>query len=161
MTQSGLKRLAALMLLGLGGFGAFASGGDASAWPTVAPARYVLRGTGLFSRSVALASVIRVSGDQFRLSLSAEHLPPPASLHAKFARRAYVAWLVNGVVMHGPMRLAAVGLASSRDCGSYAGQGTVRIGGVTSVIITAEPTAQAEMPILPALTVLASANHQM
>jgi hypothetical protein len=57
--------------------------------------------------------------------------------------------------------MAAVGLAPGRECGSYAGQGTVRIGGVTSVIITAEPTAQAEMPILPALTVLASANHQM
>jgi hypothetical protein len=71
-----------------------------------------------------VASVIRVSGDQFRLSLSAEHLPPPASLHARFARHAYVAWLVNGVVMHGPMRLAAVGLESSRECGSYAGQGT-------------------------------------
>lgn len=161
MTQSGLKRLAALILLGLGGFGVFAAGSQASARPPVAPARYVLRGTGLFSRSVASAIVTRLSSDQFRLSLIAEPLPPPASLHAKFARHAYVAWLVDGVVMHGPMRMAAVGLAPGRECGSYAGQGIVRIGGVTSVIITAEPTAQAKMPILPELTVLASADHQM
>jgi hypothetical protein len=35
------------------------------------------------------------------------------------------------------------------------------INGVTSVIITAEPIAQAHTPIMPALAVLKSADHQM
>jgi hypothetical protein len=63
--------------------------------------------------------------------------------------------------MHGPLHMAALGLASCHGAGTYAGQGTVTINGVTSVIIAAEPTAQAYLPIMPVRIVLASASHQM
>ena len=102
----------------------------------------------------------RLSGDQFSLSLTAEHLPQPTLLHVKFERHAYVAWLVDGGVMHGPLRIAAVGLAPTCAHGTYTGKGTVAISKVTSVIITAEPTSQAYMPIMPVLIVLASTGRQ-
>jgi hypothetical protein len=124
------------------------------------PAPYILRGTGPFSTSVATATVTRLSPDRFRLSLTAEHLPPPTMLRVQFARHAYVAWLVHGSMTRGPLCIGAVGLVATGVAGTYAGQGTVVISGVTSVIITAEPTAQAYMPIMPALTVLASANNR-
>ena len=92
--------------------------------------------------------VTRISGGRFRLSLTAEYLPAPTTLHVKFARHAYVAWLVNGAVMQGPLHMAAVGLVAAGGSGNYASQGTVTISGVTSVIITAEPTARAYMPIV-------------
>jgi hypothetical protein len=152
--------MAATVLVSLVGFGVFGFGAMA-ARPRVNSTTYVLRGTGQFNKAVASAIVTRLSGDQFRLSLTAEHLPPPTLLHVKFARHAYVAWLVHGDLMHGPMHIAAVGLVSTQEQGSYTGQGTVAISGVTSVIITAEPTTQAHMPILPALTVLACSGHQM
>ncbi len=156
-----IRRLVAIALLGLGGYSAIGSGSAVSARPMIDPARYVLYGTGPFSNSAASAIVTRLAGDRFRLALTAERLPPPTTLHVKFARHAYVAWLVNGVVMRGPMHMTAVGLAASWGSGNYAGQGTVTIGCVTSVIVTAEPTAQVYMPIMPVLTVLSSTGHQM
>jgi len=161
MTRTTMKRLTAIALLGIGGSGAFGSGSPAFARPMIDPATYVLRGTGPFSLSMALANVTRLPGGRYRLSLVAEHLPPPTILRAKFARHAYVAWLVNGKVMDGPMRIAAVGLVVTGGSGNYTGQETVTISGVTSVIITAEPTARAHMPIMPMLAVLTSTNHQM
>jgi hypothetical protein len=77
-------------------------------------------------------------------------------LRVKFARRAYVAWLVDGALMHGPMRMCAVGLTLDRRTGTYRGDGSASMSAVTSVVVTAEPTAQAYMPIMPMLTVLAS-----
>lgn len=161
MMRHTLTRLMAILLLGPGGFGAFVSGGTVAARPMIDQATYVLHGVGPFSAAVARASVTRLSGDRFSLSLTAEHLPPPTIMHVKFARHVYVAWLVNGRIMHGPLCIAAVGLAATAETGDYTGKGTVAISGVTSVIITAEPVAQAHMPILPALAVLASADHQM
>lgn len=158
MTRNTLRSLRAIALLGIGGSGAFAYGGTVSARPMSDPATYVLRGTGAFSASVAMATVTRLSGDRFRLSLTAEHLPPPTMLRARSARHAYVAWLVDGAVTHGPLCIGAVGLVATGQSGSYAGQGTVATSGVTAVIITAEPTARAYTPIMPALTVLASAG---
>ena len=152
-------RLATTALLGVCGSGALGSGGAASARPLVDPAMYALRGTGPFGASVATAIVTRLAPDRFRLSLTAAQLPPPTALRARFARHAYVAWLVDGAVMHGPLRMAAVGLAATGAAGSYAGLGTVAIGGVTSVIVTAEPNAHAYMPIMPILPVLASVVH--
>jgi hypothetical protein len=105
--------------------------------------------------------VTRLSGDQFRLSLVAAHLPPPTMLRVKVARHAYVAWLVNGRVLHGPLYTGAVRLVATGGPGTYIGQGTVAISGVTSVLITAEPTAQGHLPTMPVLTVLASTNHAM
>ena len=115
----------------------------------------------MFSTAVATATVTRLAGDRFSLSITAEHLPLPTMLHVKFARHAYVAWLVNGRIMHGPLCIAAMGLTAAGEAGQYTGEGTVTISDVTSVIITAEPTARAYMPIMPVLTVLASAGHQM
>ena len=161
MTRNSFTRLAAIVLLGIGGSGACGYGGAVSARPMIDPATYLLRGTGPFSKAVAWATVTRLSSDRYRLSLSAMHLPPPTAPRAEFARHAYVAWLVNGTLMHGPLRIGAVGLVATGASGTYTGQGTVAIGGVTSVIVTAEPTTQAHMPIMPMLTVLASGNHQM
>jgi hypothetical protein len=64
-------------------------------------------------------------------------------------------------MMHGPLRIGGVGLVAGCPSGTYTGRGTVSISGVTSVIITAEPTVQAHMPILPPLTMLASTDHRM
>lgn len=115
---------------------------------------YVLRGSGMFSRGLATASVTRLSSTQFSLSLQAEHLPAPGLLLTKFPRRAYVAWLVDGALMRGPMQMRAVGLVFNRRTGTYQGQGLASIGAVNSVIVTAEPSARAYMPILPLLIVL-------
>ena len=154
-------RLTAIALLGLGACSAWCLGGVVSARPTIDQAGYILHGTGPFSNSVASAIVTRLGGDRFRLSLTASHLPPPTTLREKFVRDGYVAWLVNGAVMHGPLRMAAMGLVAGGGAGNFAGQGTVTISGVTSVIITAEPTARAHMPIMPVLTVLAGAGRQL
>ncbi len=117
---------------------------------------YVLHGVGPFRRTVATAVVTRLSPTRFSLSLQAEHLPSPELLHTRFPRHAYVAWLVDGMVMHGPMRMCPVGLVFDRQTGTYRAQGSVSIDSVTAVVVTAEPTAQAYMPILPLLTVLTS-----
>jgi hypothetical protein len=156
-----IRRLVNTILFGLGASSVYPFGGVASAQPMVDRAGYILHGSGPFSNSAATAIVTRLGNDRFHLSLTAEHLPPPMILRAKFARHAYVAWLVHGGVMHGPLHMAAVGLSATRGAGNYAGQGTVVISGVTSVIITAEPAAHAQMPVMPVLTVLASADHQM
>ncbi|MGH2410864.1 MAG: hypothetical protein ACRDGS_10930 [Chloroflexota bacterium] len=150
-----------IVLLALGAWSARGFGGAVSARPMIDPTIYVLHGTSPFSASVGSAVVIRLSHDRFRLSLTAEHLPSPTLLRVKFARRAYVAWLVDGAVMHGPMRMCAVGLAFDRRTGIYRGQGSVSMSAVTSVVVTAEPSAQAYMPIMPMLTVLTSvrASH--
>jgi hypothetical protein len=151
----------AIALLGIGASGAFGYGGTVAARPIIDPATYVLRGTGPFSESVAWATVTRLPGERFRLSLVAAHLPPPTMLRVRSARHAYVAWLVNGRVIGGPLGIGAVGLAATGGPGTFVGQGTVAISLVTSVIVTAEPTAQAHMPTMPVLTVLASTYHQM
>jgi hypothetical protein len=156
-----ITRLLGTILFGLSLSNVYAFGGAASAQPMIDYTGYVLHGSGPFSNSAATAIVTRLGNDRFRLALTAEHLPPPAILRATFARHAYIAWLVNGTVMHGPLHMAAVGLSATGGVGNYAGQGIVVISGVTSVIITAEPAAHAHMPIMPVLTVLASAGHQM
>jgi hypothetical protein len=162
MTRKSLRRLAASILLGIGAFSAFGFGGVVAARPAIDPAThvYTLHGTGPFSTSVATAIVTRLSAGRAHLSLTAEHLPSPTMLRAKFARHAYVAWLVSGTVMHGPLHMGAVRLAATHEAGSYFGEGAVTISGVTTVIITAEPTAQAYMPIMPCLMALVSAGHQ-
>ena len=119
---------------------------------------YVLRGAGPFSQATATATVIRLSSTRFSLSIQAMHLPAPESLRTKFARHAYVAWLVDGTVMHGPMRMAPVGLTFNRQTGAYQGWGTVDMSTVTSVMVSAEPTAKAYMPIMPMTTVLVSVH---
>ena len=73
--------------------------------------RFVLHGVGPFRRAVATATVTRLSQTQFSLQIRAACLGSPASLYTTFPRHAYVAWLVNGTLMQGPMRMAAVGLA--------------------------------------------------
>jgi hypothetical protein len=156
-----IARMIGTILFGLSVSNAYAFGGAASAQPMVDYAGYVLHGSGPFSNSVATAIVTRLGNDRFRLTLIAEHLPPPTILRATFARHAYVAWLVNGGVMHGPLYMAAAGLSATGGVRNYAGQGIVVISGVTSVIITAEPAAHAHVPIMPVLTVLASAGQQM
>jgi hypothetical protein len=56
--------------------------------------------------------------------------------------------------------MAAVEPAATSDrC--YTGRGVVGIGRVRSVILSAEPTTQAQMPIPPVLTVLASPRRRM
>ena len=152
MAQHTRVGLATIVLLVLAWSGVSAVVGAQSAQPV----NYVLHGTGQFGKSSASAIVTDLSGNHYRLSLTAKNLPPPATGSGKYARRAYVAWLVNGELMHGPLRIAAVGLAADRVAGSYTGQGTVTMDGVTSVIITAEPTAQARMPIMRVTSVLAS-----
>lgn len=161
MAPNTLRRLSAVLVLALVGTCAVLFGSAAFAAMSSDRVSYVLLGTGPFSRAAASATVTRLSGDRFSLTLTADHLPPPTQLHVKFDRHAYVAWLVDGEVMHGPLHMAAVGLAATCQRGTYTGKGTVAIGKVTSVIITAEPTAQAQMPIMPVLTVLASAGRQL
>lgn len=156
MKTHSVTRVTATILLGLGAWSAQDFGGMVSARPMIDPAIYALHGTGPFSTSVGSAVVTRLSGDRFRLLLIAEHLPPPTLPRVKFARRAYVAWLVDGALMHGPMRMCAVGLTLDRRTGTYRGDGSASMSAVTSVVVTAEPTAQAYMPIMPMLTVLAS-----
>jgi hypothetical protein len=91
MRRNTLPRLIATGLLCLGGFGASKAGSAAAARPMIDRATYMLHGTGPFSKAVARASVTRLSGDRFSLSLTAAHLPPPAIMHVKFTRHAYVA----------------------------------------------------------------------
>lgn len=161
MNEKRIARLTATVLLSIAGFSAYGFSDGAAARPAIDPYTYVLQGIRPFTQATAVATVTRLTADRFSVSLAAEHLPAPTIVHAKFARHAYVAWLVNGGVMHGPLRMAAVGLTATGGGGHYAGWGVVRISGITSVIISAEPTAQAYMPILPILTVLASPSHQM
>ncbi|MGH2409594.1 MAG: hypothetical protein ACRDGS_04395, partial [Chloroflexota bacterium] len=151
-----VTRLAAAILLGLGAGSVQAFGGTSSARPMIDPTIYSLHGTGPFSASVGSAVVTRLSRDRFRLSLTGEHLPPPTMLEERFPRHAYVAWLVDGALMHGPMRMGAVGLTLDRRIGTYRGEGSARMTAVTSVVVTAEPPAQAYMPFMPMLMVLAS-----
>lgn len=157
-TRCGTALLAALVATALVGTG---WSGAASRPPTIRPARYLLRGAGPFSTAVVRATVRRLASDRFSLTLTAEHLPPPTMPRTRFTRHAYVAWLVDGGVRRGPLRIAAVALAPTPVPGTYAGHGSVTIGAVTSVVITAEPTARAYMPIMPLLTVLTSAGRQM
>ena len=160
MAATALRRMSAMLALAVLGTGAIVFGDAAFAQTASSRATYELHGSGPFRRAAASAVVTRLSGDRFRLSLTAEHLPPPTALHGRFARHAYVAWLVRGELLHGPLRIAAVGLAATGAGGTYTGQGTVAIGTVTSVLVSAEPTAQAQLPILPMLTVLSSVGRQ-
>ena len=161
MNEKRTARLTATVLLSIVGFSAYGFSDGAAARPAIDPYTYVLQGISPFTQATAVAAVTRLTADRFSVSLAADALPPPTIVHAKFARRAYVAWLVNGGVMRGPLRMAAVGLTATGGDGHYAGRGVVSISGVTSVLISAEPTARAYMPILPILAVLASPSHQM
>jgi hypothetical protein len=160
MTWTTLRRLAAAMLLVSGGLAGVALGGAAAAQPGRAERSFVLRGSGPFSTAVAWATVTCVAANRYHLTLSAEHLPPPMILRDRFPRHAYVAWLVDGTLMHGPLRIAAIALAAGPASQTYSGEGTVTIGAVTSVIISAEPAAAAQMPIMPVLTAMASGSRQ-
>lgn len=161
MIRNTVMKLITALLLGFGATGACSLPGAASARPMIDGARYVLHGTGRFRSSTASAIVTRLAVDQFRLSITAAHLPVPMILHVRLARHVYVAWLVDDALMHGPLRMAAVGLIATGAAGTYAGQGIVTISYVTSVIVTAEPTAQGSMPRMPILTVLGGAGYQI
>jgi hypothetical protein len=117
---------------------------------------YTLHSAGQFSRATASATVYRASASEFTLQIVVRGLPPAETLHAKPARHAYVGWLINGKVMHGPMHMGAVGLHFDKKTGNYTGKGTVMVNGVTGVIVSAEPTIKAYMPVMPILTVLSS-----
>ena len=160
MTWTTLRRLTATMLLVSGGLVGIAHGGVAAAQPCRTDRSFVLRRSGPFSKAVAWATVTRLAAGRYDLSLTAEHLPPPMILRVTFPRQAYVAWLVDGTVMHGPLRTAAIGLAAGAVSQTYVGEGTVTIGAVTSVIISAEPAAAAQMPTMPILAVMASGSGE-
>jgi hypothetical protein len=160
MNWTTLRRLAAAMLLVSGGFVAVALGRAAAAQPGCIERSLVLRGSGPFGKAVAWATVTCLAANRYHLTLTAEHLPPPMILRVRFPRHAYVAWLVDGTVMRGPLRIAAIGLAAGPASQTYSGEGTVTIGAVTSVIISAEPAAQAHMPIMPILTVMAGSSGE-
>jgi hypothetical protein len=81
-------------------------------------------------------------------------------LHVKPARHAYIAWLVNGMAKHNSMAsMAHITLMYDKKTGNYIGNGVVMIDEVTSVFVTAEPSAMSHVPAMPEVTALSSMGH--
>ncbi len=118
---------------------------------------YALHGSGQFSKTMGSATVSQVSKGDFKVTITAEHLPNPVMLHVKPARHAYVAWLINGMAKHGgAMGTGHLALMWDKKTGNYTAKGSVMIAEVTGVIVTAEPSAMAHAPAMPEVTALTS-----
>jgi hypothetical protein len=121
---------------------------------------YALHGAGQFSKAMASATVTQISKGDFKVTLVAAHLPSPVMLHVKPARHAYIAWLVNGMAKHNSMAsMAHITLMYDKKTGNYIGNGVVMIDEVTSVFVTAEPSAMSHVPAMPEVTALSSMGH--
>jgi hypothetical protein len=153
MSYSGKLRVFAAGCVSLG---LLALGGPAQA-ATMAPHTYVLHGSGQFKTAMASAVVTQVSKGDFSVSIVAEHLPSPAMLHVKPARKVYVAWFINGMAKQGSMAATArLALMYDKKTGNYTAKGAVMIDEVTSVIVTAEPSTMDHAPAMPEVTALTS-----
>jgi hypothetical protein len=81
-------------------------------------------------------------------------------LHVMPARHAYIAWIVNGMAKkHSMGATAHIALMLDKKTGNYTASGAVMIDQVTSVIVTAEPSAMSHAPAMPEVTALSSMGH--
>ena len=146
------------MIAGCAVLGALTTAGPAGA--AMMGHIYALHGAGQFSKAMGSATVTRMSKGDFKVTITAEHLPNPSMLHVKPARHAYIAWIVNGMTKKGSMGAAAhIALMLDKKTGNYTAKGTVMIDEVSSVIVTAEPSAMSHAPAMPEVTALAGMVH--
>ncbi|HXT36369.1 MAG TPA: hypothetical protein VN837_12400 [Chloroflexota bacterium] len=121
---------------------------------------YALHGSGQFNKAMASATAAQISKGDFKVSIVASHLPNPSMLHVKPIRHAYIAWIINGMAKHtSTMGMAHLALMYDKKTGNYTANGMVMIDEVTSVIVTAEPSAMTHAPTMPEVTVLSSMGH--
>jgi hypothetical protein len=121
---------------------------------------YALHGAGQFSSAMASATVAQLSKGDFKVSITAEHLPNPTMLHVKPARHTYIAWLTNSMAKHGnTMAMAHLALMYDKKTGNYTASGVVMAEAVTGVLVTAEPSAMIHAPAMPEVTALSSMGH--
>jgi hypothetical protein len=121
---------------------------------------YALHGAGQFSKAMGSAVVTQRSKGDFKVTITAEHLPNPSMLHVMPARHAYIAWIVNGMAKkHSMGATAHIALMLDKKTGNYTASGAVMIDQVTSVIVTAEPSAMSHAPAMPEVTALSSMGH--
>ena len=121
---------------------------------------YALHGAGQFSKAMGSAVVTQMSKGDFKVTITAEHLPSPAMLHVMPARHVYIAWIVNGPAKKAGMGATAhIALMLDKKTGNYTANGAVMIAEVTGVIITAEPSAMSHAPAMPEVTALSSMGH--
>jgi hypothetical protein len=161
MKWSNVRRLAILVVLGCGiqGMSASRFSRTVLARPMIDPTIYVLHGSGPFRTSTATATVARVSGDRYSVTLVARNLPAPDSLHLGVVCHVYEAWLVSGNTLGGPKRVALPGLVLRPGTGTYLGHGSVSMRTITAVVITAQPNAHTPVPSASAFTLLTSVEQ--
>jgi hypothetical protein len=117
---------------------------------------FALHGSGQFANAMAAATVTEVGKGDFRLQITAEHLPNPAMLHIKPQRKVYLAWAIDG--KHKNSAMGVLPLKLDSKTGNYTANNVVMIQEITQIAVTADQAAKQHMPTMPEVTVLTSGH---
>jgi hypothetical protein len=118
-----------------------------------------LHGTKWAGKAMASATITMVGKGDFRVQITAEHLPAPTSLHAKPQRGVYLVWVIDG--KHKNSMMGVLALKQTSVPGNYAANGTVMLQDVTEISVTADVSAKQHMPTMPMVAVLMSGKGMM
>lgn len=110
-------------------------------------------------KAMATARITQVSAGDYRIRITAAHLPAPAMLHVKPQRHAYLAWAIDGMDKHAMMGI--IPLTLNKATGVYSANRVVMLKHVTKIVVTAETNAMQHMPTMPEVTVLSSGKASM
>lgn len=108
---------------------------------------------------MASATITRIGKGDFRIQVTAAHLPAPATLHATPKRTVYLLWAIDG--KHKNSMMGVLVLKPTGAPGAYTAAGTVMLQDVTEISITADLSARQHMPTMPMVAVLISGHGMM
>ena len=118
-----------------------------------------LHGTKWAATAMAMAKITMVGKGDYRVLVTAEHLPAPVSLHAKPQRTAYLVWVIDG--KHKNSMMGVLALKPTSVAGEYSAAGSVMLQDVTEISVTADLSAKQHMPTMPMVAVLMSGKGMM
>ena len=151
--------LAGVVALTLSGYGISAAAPATTTFP--------LRGTHMASMSHGIAQVTQTSMGDFKVTLTVEGLPAPATLKTTPVRHAYVGWAfaapaqsksTSGKPKTGGKRPQMGAMTPIRlhatTAGTYTGTGEVMMAKAPAILITAEVSGTVDKPATPLWGVL-------